>query len=188
MEARTTATTVSNDRAELPTGFASGKGGGTGMTGGTGEGRDAPHLGQTLASAASAAVRSAWQCGHVFEAIVITRSRNLRLYRRTDGVRRILPVFATSKDRVPGSPSPLPSPEGEGTAKSSLPSLMTGWIRRPLSSILPLPRGEGWGEGEGCSCGRAPDPHSMRLFACRPKGRLVLSHSCFQASGFAGVQ
>jgi len=54
-----TATTVSQGQTELPTGLATGSGGGTGMTGGAGGEIEAPHHGQAVAAAARASARFA---------------------------------------------------------------------------------------------------------------------------------
>ncbi|MBI4661680.1 MAG: hypothetical protein HY735_22885 [Verrucomicrobia bacterium] len=62
------------------------------------------------------------------------------------------PIFEFSAPKefaLPVFPSPWPSPQGEGSPASALGRSRIPGLFRAWQTFLPLPWGEGWGEGEG---------------------------------------
>jgi ABC-type glycerol-3-phosphate transport system permease component len=82
------------------------------------------------------------------------KTSNVAIFKRPfapPGVIAISTGFLTTRARVASAlpPHPVPLPEERGIRKPAL--LFAGASRtfETLPTILPLPKGEGWGEGEG---------------------------------------
>jgi hypothetical protein len=85
---------------------------------------------------------------------------------------------------VPPHPSPLPKEREPRRPRCRGADGFRLVVRR--NTILPLPKGEGWGEGK--RDGRTTRVLHLRLDARpSPAGFMVLCHSPFHASGFAEV-
>src|SRR2546422_10400340 len=74
---------------------------------------------------------------------------------------------------------------GEGTARTAQRNAASFGLYSARSRVHPLPEGEGWGEGKQTTARRRGKSSGL-VVRPMPQGYMALSHSRFQAFGFAG--
>ena len=127
-------------------------------------------------------VSSAFALRHSF---VIVNLGNLRLCRRTRPLRHFREWSDTREGSSPRFPSPWPSPSGRGNSAHREWKADGSGLFSAARMVHPLPKGEGWGERKETTAPCRANVVAMARGQC-PQDDMALSHSRFQAPGFAG--